>query len=380
MVKLSRLADRFQRWNAKQRPSAEKRAEKASGVLLLSSGGLGDTILFSHVIEAFAGYADAGEPVTVLLRKDGAKTAFLFPASIKTFVVDLTRFRKNISYRLDVSNALYAANYRAVISTDYLRHPDLDEVLMLAAQAPETIAMAARPWAKYQAQLDKNAQSLTRTFDSGPALQDKMLRWFRFASWLTKKPVKPQLKQIAKRLNPTPAENTSPLVLVQPFSAVTAKQCPPAVYEALFDALPPDTQIRITGAPGEMEANPAYKGLLERPNVAYEDAGFSDLVPLLQAARLVVSVDTAVMHLSVAVGAPTLCLASAGYVGEIVPYADEFAQDNVDFYYKSMSCEGCLGSCIHPLQDDAYLCVAGLETDQVIARAMKLFAGASNTQ
>ena len=366
MGKLCRFADVFGRWRAKFRP----RAIKPQGLLLLSCGGLGDTVLLSHVIEHFCKYAADKEPVTILLREDGAKTAFLFPDYIKTFIVDFPLFHKNLTYRYHISTQLYDANYRAVISTDFLRHPDLDEAMMRAAGAPETIAMKARPWTKYQAQLDKNAQVFSSLFDSGAALQDKVLRWFKFANWLTGESVLPKLR--LSKPNNQPNEE-QPLVLIQPFSAVRAKQCLPAVYEALFDALPQDTDIRITGAPNEMDKNPTFAYLLNRPNVSFEDAEFIDLAGLMKAARLVVSVDTAVMHLSVAEGAPTLCLASAAYVGEIVPYAKNISPKNVKFYYKPMPCEGCLGYCINSLQNGSFKCIDELEVKTVVSKAIGLF-------
>ena len=372
MVKLCRLADGLQRWRAKSR----LRSGTPKGVLLLSSGGLGDTVLLSHVIEEFCKYAADNEPVTVLLRKDGAKTAFLFPDHVKTYVVDFPLYHKDLTYRTGVSNHLYDANYRAVISTDYLRHPDLDEAMMRATGAPEIIAMQARSWVKYQVQLAKNAQHFSRLFDSGETLQDKVLRWCKFANWLTGEAATPRLKL----LNPsTQPKAEPPLVLIQPFSAVTAKQCGPDVYQALIDALPADTDIRITGAPGEMDKNPTYKSLLDRANVSFEDAGFVELAELLKAARLVVSVDTAVMHLSVAVGAPTLCLASAAYVGEIVPYAKELIPYHVDFYYKSMACDGCLGSCINSLQNGSFKCIDELETPTIVSKALRLLTSLDST-
>ncbi|NQW00138.1 MAG: lipopolysaccharide heptosyltransferase family protein [Rhodospirillales bacterium] len=370
MVKLFRLVDRYQRWRAKSRV----RSGAPAGVLLLSAGGLGDTVLFSHVIEAFCRCAGKDEKITVLLRRDGARTGFLLPASVATLSVDFKRFHRDMRYRLEMSNQLYQANYRRVISTDYLRHPDLDEAMALAAQAPECIAMVARPWAKYQNRLDRNAGRFTRLFDSGPARHDKLLRWFRFASWISGEPAKPGLKRIKASVS---AKAEPPLVLIQPFSAVKAKQLAPAVYGALIDALGDDVAVRITGAPGEMDANPPFKALLARPNVEFEDAGFEPLLALLQTARLVVSVDTAVMHLSVAAGAPTLCLASAAYVGEIVPYAPELQPSHVDFYYKSMDCEGCLGTCIKSLRGGAFPCIAELEPDVIIEKALKLFAGSA---
>ena len=42
-----------------------------------------------------------------------------------------------------------------------------------------------------------------------------------------------------------------------------------------------------------------------------------------------------------------------------------------------MDCEGCLGRCIKSLQAGAYPCIAELESDLIVARALKLFAGSA---
>ena len=102
----------FGRWRAKLHP----RAKKPLGLLLLSCGGLGDTVLLSHVIEHFCSYAADNEPVTILLRKDGAKTAFLFPDHVKTFIVDFPLFHKNLTYRFTIlDSSQKAREYESII-------------------------------------------------------------------------------------------------------------------------------------------------------------------------------------------------------------------------------------------------------------------------
>jgi hypothetical protein len=80
------------------------------------------------------------------------------------------------------------------------------------------------------------------------------------------------------------------------------------------------------------------------------------------------------MHLAVAAGASTLCLASAAYVGEIVPYAPEITPDNVRFLYQSMPCEGCLGDCHLPTEQNMYPCLARLSKETVLATVKELMA------
>ena len=65
----------------------------ANGVLIISAGGLGDTVLFSLVASRFASLAFNGEPAAILLRNDSAKMAFLFPETINIKIINFKNFR-----------------------------------------------------------------------------------------------------------------------------------------------------------------------------------------------------------------------------------------------------------------------------------------------
>ena len=345
-----------------------RRREPPSGVVVVSSGGLGDTVLFALVVARFQALAEDGEALTVVLRRDAAAMAFLFPPEVTVDAVDHRRLRRHPAYRLRTLRRLGKANARLVVSADYLRHPDLDEALIKACRGAETAAMEARPWPKHAGALKRNRAVYDRLFESGPPRLDKVVRWAAFADWLTGKPAPPPMVHLAAgRLAPA-ADLDRPTVLIQPFSAVPFKQSPAALYRRVIAALPADWQVRITGAPGDMERNPSFSDLLDPPRVTFDASPFETLVPVLRAARLVVSVDTALLHLAVAVGAPTLGLASAAFVGEIVPYAPEIAPLNAEILYHSMPCEGCLGTCVLPAEDGMYPCVARLDADAVIAK------------
>ena len=124
----------------------------------------------------------------------------------------------------------------------------------------------------------------------------------------------------------------------------------------------------------DLTSNPQFQSLLELPGVTFDDRAFEDLVPMLRAARLVLSVDTALMHLAVAVGAPTVCLASAAYVDEIVPYDPAITPPNARFVHHSVPCEGCLGNCILAAENGMFPCVARLDEDQILAAAHSMLA------
>ncbi len=376
MLKRYRIYDWW--WNRRRRRTP--RNDPPRGVLLISSGGLGDTVLFAHVVERFVALARAGEPVDVLLRSDAMKMAFVLPSNVSAIGVEFERLRRDMDYRREVTDNLFDTHYRLLVHTDYLRHPDLDEALAAAAHAPDSAAMEPRPWRKYDTLLNRNRSLYGRLFDSGPPNLNKVLRWAKFADWLTGTESAAPVCRLAGDVLAPAAGLDGPVVVIQPFSAVKRKQSPPALFRRIIESLPPGTRVVITGRERDLEANGDYRPLLEMPGVEFDGSGFAGLVPLLRAAKLVISADTALMHLAVAVGAPTLCLASAAYVGEIVPYDPAIAPGNARFIYHSMDCEGCLGACILPAEDGMFPCVARLDQDRIIASVGEMMASEAPAQ
>ena len=347
---------------------SEQRESKPSGVLLLSCGGLGDTILFSHIIDHFIPLVKRNEAISVLIRDDSIKTAFLLPDTVKKITVNFHKLKKNLFYRKKIMQDLYHHNFRMVISTDYLRHPRLDEALILACQAPETAAMVARPWEKYQKLLDENARYYKILYDSGDKVYNKIARWVDFANSLTGANRPPPKTLISPKLLPTPLSEQRPLVIINPFSAVREKESPLELYETIIDNLASHIRIIITGTSKDLAKHPNFERLFRRKNVEFFDATFVDLLPKILAAKIVISVDTALMHLAVASGAPTLCLASAAYVGEIVPYSEETKPSNAFFCYVPMKCQGCLGKCHLSPINDMFPCVAKLRPSEILEK------------
>ena len=349
-----------------------KRKGLAKGLLIISAGGLGDTVLFSLFASRFASFSFKDEPVTILLRNDSAKMAFVLPKTIRVETVNFKNFRKSLGYRHKIANRLFKAHYRLIIATDQLRHPDLDEAMVKMAAPEQAFAMEPRSWPKYDAQLQMNRQLYERLFDSGPNQLDKVIRWNNFANWLSGKEMPPPKVHIDPKILADKPKLGTPDVIIQPFSAVAFKQSPVDIYRKIIESLPKGTSVAIVGTLDDLNANAQYKELLELPGVSFNSALFQELVPDIRAAKLVISVDTATMHLAAAIGTSTLCLASAAYVGEIVPYAPEVTPDNFHVIYKSMDCEGCLGECHLEPVDGMYPCVADLDKNLVISKALEL--------
>ena len=352
-----------------------KRLEPASSVLFISSGGLGDTVLLAQIFKRFRAVAGSQEKISLLLRKDAAKMSFLFSNDIDIQAVDYDRFRKSAKYRNETCKRLYERNFRCVVSLDYLRHPKLDEVLAKACSASETIAMEPRTWVKYDKLLLQNREIYDRLYDSGPVHLDKVVRWSRFADWLTVRKEPLHKLGLPGNSKPEPVNLPRPTIVFVPFSAVKEKQSLPELFVSIIDMVLEGNggfDFVVAGAPGDLAKNPSFQSVLKLANVYFDDSSFEDLAPVLCAADLVVAVDTATMHLAAALGTPTLCLASAAYINEIVPYAPEISPDNVHFIFENMECAGCLGDCHLPPENGMYPCVARLDLSMVLAKVKGL--------
>lgn len=350
----------------------QKRPDKPSGVLLVSSGGLGDTVLLSLVIERFIKVAMRDESVTLVLPHESVKMAFLFNRKIIIFPVNYKMFRKSRRYVKNLADLLYSKHYRIVISTDFLRHPKLDETVIKFCDAPETVAMEPRAWPKYNKALQINKGLYSRCYYSGPDHMDKVLRWVGFSNWLTGDVSPAPQIQLPERWGAPTECYLKPTVFLVPFSAVKEKQSPPEVFLAVIEHLKGNYDFVIACAPNDIDKNQEYLCLADADNVSFDHSTFKDLVPKLKQAALVISVDTATMHLAVALGTRTLCIASAAYVNEITPYAPEITPANVRFVYRPMDCEGCLGNCHLTPEEGRFPCIARIEVQSILTKIDEL--------
>lgn len=364
-LKLSALVDRY----VMLRRRRQGRSRRRRGVLLISSGGLGDTILFSLMIPRFRALAMDGEPIHVLVQTKSQAVAFLFPPDVRLIGMDYRRFLRNPVYRLGVCLDFNNAGYRLVVSADHLRLPTVDDVIVMACNAEYSIAMEPRSWPKHDKQLLANRCWYDRWVKVKSGMAHRAVRWTELANALTARDDPPPMVRFAPERVPNPAKRERPFVVLHPFSAVALRQHPIRQYRRIIDAVKADFDVILSAGPGDLARNPEYS---ELAGVIVNEEGLEAKAALLGAASLVASVDTSVMHLAAGIGVPTLCLAGAAHVVDSIPYDIRMTPDNVVFLYHDMECRGCLGECIHPPENGVYPCVARLDPDKVTAAVLKL--------
>ena len=344
----------------RQRSPSERR-----GVAVIMSGGIGDAVVFSVLAPRFLPLARDGEAMTLILRADSSAIGFLYDPRFRIEAIDYKRFLHAPLYRLAISRRLYGLGFRLVVSADYHRHALFDEALVAACRAPETAAMEPRVWGKYQDLLLRNRRLFGRLFDSGGERRHKALRWTDFANWLTGARLPPP--RLAVEGGQRFAPSVPPVAIIHPFASEPKRQHPLQLYRAVVDALPTGSRILLTGGPGDLDRSPEYRPLLDDRRVRYVEDGFATLMPVLERATLVVSVNTSLMHLAAVLGIPTVGVGDAAWVDEIAPYPDAMRPPNFEYVFHAMPCQGCLQVCHLPAEGGRYPCVARLDADRVMA-------------
>lgn len=361
-MKLAPLLDPLLGFLLRHRP----RRRRAEGVLLVSSRGPAEMVFLSAVLARFMRLGRLEESVTLLCRPDAAGMAFLFPRLLKLRRIDFERLDE-IEYRWKTFADLHAQHYRLIVSLDYIRVHDRDEALIIAADPAETAGMMPPQLKRnFEQRRDDSEKVFDILFESGPVRQDKIVRWSKFADAILDDRQPPELALLPDGQLPPPERMTDTIVFF-PFSGVRQRMLAPESWRRMAEAVPPHWRIVVAGHRSDFDRHPAIMGLLARPNVAIETGGFDRLASVLMGAHLAIGVDTAGLHLAVLLGIPTLCLASAAFVGAGVPYDERVAPDNVRFLHVPMACQGCLGRCKFPLIDGMYPCVADLDIEPVIA-------------
>jgi len=353
--------------------AAKARADKR-GLLLVSSGGLGDTILFSLMIERFMSLVPADEEVTMVVRAESRHASFLFPDRVRMMPIDYRRFIKSAAYRIGVSRQIRDFGVRIAISTDHLRLPTVDDVMIMASGAAEKCALSPRTWPKHDAALQKHRAWYTRWVDPDPQMAHRLIRWWELANALTGVSAPPPKVRFDPARLPDAVGGERPHIVLHPFSAIAEREAAPEVFVAIADAFRGTHDIVLSAGPNDLARAPQHAALAAMPGVRVDESGLIDKAALLRGAALAVSVDTSIMHLAVGVGAPTLCLASAAHIVDSVPYDSRMTPENVRFEVPDIDCAGCLGQCIHPLENGRYLCLQQLTADRCVDAAREVLA------
>ena len=326
------------------------------------------------MIERFMSLVPADEDVTLIVRSESRHASFLFPDRVRMMPIDYRRFIKSAAYRIAVSRQIRDFGVRAAVSTDHLRLPTVDDVMVMASGATERFALTPRSWPKHDTALKKHRDWYTRWVDPDPAMAHRLIRWWELANALTGESAPPPKVRFDAARLPDAVSGARPHIVLHPFSAIAEREAAPEVFIAVAEAFRDTHDIVLSTGPNDLERAPRHAALASMPGVRVDESDLGTKAGLLRGASLAVTVDTSIMHLAVGCGTPTLCLASAAHIVDSVPYDSRMTPENVRFEVPEIDCAGCLGQCIHPLENGRYLCLQQLTADRCVDAAREVLA------
>lgn len=348
-------------------------------LLVVRLDGIGDMVLWlpsahalrrGHPRPRWHLTAMATPAAAALLRREG-----VFDAVIE---VDPRRFEGDWGYRRALLRQARASGYAVAIAPANTRAIVMADALVRASAAPQRIAPLGEDGSGAPSLKPFADRWYTRLVDSGPASEMELARNARFLSAFGADPavIRPRLTGLGR---PDAAPRGGYAVFA-PGAAWSGRRWPVERFAALAKLVQARTGWAIVVCGDASE-----RGLAERLVAAAQPLAVTDLsgslgivevAGLLAGASLVVCNETAALHISAAVGTPTVCVLGGGHHGRFLPYpAVPAGVAQPVAVIHAMPCFNCNWWCVHhPRIGDPMPCVAGVTLDRVWAEVEGILA------
>ena len=341
--------------------------------VLVRLDAIGDFILWLAAARSLTQeLRNQGAEIVLLANAAWADWAETLDIADEVWALDAKRFRRNLVYRALWLRKLAGARFDIAIHPAPTRVFRLGDAIVNATRANERLGFSA-------AKRDHLALRLlsehwyTRRIDAPEPEWPELLTNARFVSQLFHNDFKPALADLS-------AEKSACAVsaVLCPSASWNGKRWPRRHFIELGKRLvQAGRQVLVVGA---ITDNSLLQGIAEsigtnaRP-IACRD--LSDLLTLCREAAIVISNDSAALHLAAAAGARTVCVAGGGHPGRFVPYPESVGLPGPRpvVVTKPMQCFGCGWTCIYPpALDGAMRCLSDISVDEVWSQTEPLLA------
>lgn len=350
-----------------------KPVSRGDGVLIIAAHGMGDLLLLLAAYRTIARhYKAAGKHVTLVCTEAALDLARRFCTADEVVAIDRTRMRRDLAYRLGVLRRVAGRGYAAAIQTSYNRDLLVEDSIVRASRAPERLgsagtAMFIDPWSRRIGD-----RWYTRLL---PARDEPMHELARNAELLHGLGIEPDGPMLAY-LDPPPRLGVVPrvpYVLFAVGSSHSMKSWPLRGFEAVARALADQGNVAIAFSAG------AEDGISRADFARWDETRFIDrlgttsldeLLSLIAHAALVVSTDSAPVHLAAALDRPALAVTGGGMVARYHPYPELGSGRETPGHVGLAArwpCFDCGWRCIYPVPAGAAApCVAQVTEHQVL--------------
>jgi len=361
--------------------TAKKSLDDAKSILLFKPDGIGDTILWSAVLQEFARRCPQAKITLLCCAPTGELIRCMFPDWV---IVQMPQRPKNTGEFLKMFSG--HRELRTIpkheVLIDLRPHRSSWELLYtILLRATLKVGLEKSPTTSRCAPLGEK-----RFFDQWVSWHSSdlsnqreidcaelgIVRQFCLFIWGgAPESVSPDLRSV---LWPRPKLLVGKKYwVISPFSGHPIRDYPLVKWEQVFQQLvsevPGPDCLLICGAPSQRTQAEIFKESLQSFLPVENLCGslqLGETAGVLLQSELVFATESALAHLSVALRKPTVAILGGGHYGLFAPWGTKVAP--VNWIWNSLDCYGCNWSCIYP----SALCITDLPALRIVNHARAL--------
>ena len=337
-------------------------------VAVFNLHGAGDLLLSLPCLAQIRDRYPEGQYALVLYcGPSAAELAAAYAPADEIVVIDRRRLLRSLAYRWSQLRAVAARRYGVAIQPTFNRMLAVEDALVRATGAGERIGSAgsadfigaARRWSDhwYSRLVEPSPRAVHELDRYGEFL--RLLGWPKAARCLPSLTVPGSAAPIV-----------GSYVLFVPDSSSPLKSWPKERFETLAHQLAnlsPDEMLVFAGAPGGDQPRRYFAKWREDRFIDRSgQTSVMDFLRLIEGAKLVITNDSAGMHLAVMLHRPVVAIAGGGLPERYHPYP-AWSGARLKIVERRMPCYGCNWNCIHDIESGSPApCIALIETAEVL--------------
>ena len=353
-------------------------------VLLVRLDNIGDFVLWLDAARALvAHYRGRGLQVSLLASASWAEFARELGVFDEVLAVQQERFKGELGYRRRLLRYLRAAGFAVAVQPTRTRVPEMGDAVVRVSGAAERVGVALHDEGGVKV-LGAGRGGYTRLVVLEPGTMGELRANAAFVRELTGVGYRARVADLGVVAEASCMDGLKALVpagryvVLFPGASEAGKRWPLRSFRELAMRCREEMgcDVLICGGPGDIAlAEAIARDCGEGVRSLAGKTTLKQLAAVIAGAEMLVSNDTAAVHLAAAAGVPSVCIAGGGHYGRFLPYEVEVADERPlpVVATQPMECFGCNWRCrYHPAKGEPMPCVEGVTVDAVWALAASL--------
>ncbi len=356
-----------------------RRVSSCEKILVVRLDAIGDFVLWTASLQQLiTPYLSKSQPVSLMGNASWTSVAEGLGCFSEILPLDRTRFLSNVFYRLRLLLRIRQARYTTVIVPAYSRELLFGDAIIRLCGAGNRIGSVGdctniRPWLK------KVSDSwYTRILPADTSIDYEMHRNAEFVSQLWGIEVSLTLPYLPIQTSIPEELRGIEYFLVAPGAQVEGKRWPLRNFREVIDKIQQNSGMTavICGATGEEGLGVALSSASHGNILDYVGrTTLIELIALIAGAKMVLSNDSAAIHIAAAVSTPSVCVLGGQHFGRFLPYRRVAGEERplpVALFHV-MPCFQCNWNCPNKTSVEApFPCVSSVTSDEMWQEAKSI--------